>query len=188
MPIARRHSASRPWLSRVDEQERLAREARRGVAAAPPRARARAGRAGPSRTAAISPGSADPEHQHVPAPDAMRLASSRSTGSRASARERGLEVAAAASSGLRTSITPIRYARSPSAWRRSRMSLASSDGHDQHHADAAVEHAQHLGLVDLAAPLQPVEDRRPRPARRVDPRAARPSAARAARCRGSRRP
>src|SRR6202165_3077022 len=41
---------------------------------------------------------------------------------------------------------------------------------DQHQTDAAVEYAVHLGAGDLARTLQPVEDRRPRPAGRVDAR------------------
>src|ERR1700694_4624220 len=40
----------------------------------------------------------------------------------------------------------------------------------QHQTDAAVEYAVHLGAGDLARTLQPVEDRRPRPAGRVDAR------------------
>src|SRR5215813_4989900 len=39
---------------------------------------------------------------------------------------------------------------------------------DQHEADAAVEHAMHLGGGNPAGSLQPVEDRRPRPARGID--------------------
>src|SRR5215472_11424678 len=39
---------------------------------------------------------------------------------------------------------------------------------DQHETDAAVEHAVHLGRGDPAGPLQPVEDRGPRPACDID--------------------
>ena len=41
----------------------------------------------------------------------------------------------------------------------------------RHHADAAVEHAQHFGFRDTALLLQPAEQRRPRPAALVQPRA-----------------
>ena len=47
---------------------------------------------------------------------------------------------------------------------------ASHRGDNDDHADAAVEHAMHLRIGDVALLLQPVEDRRARPARAFEPR------------------
>jgi hypothetical protein len=41
---------------------------------------------------------------------------------------------------------------------------------DDDQSDAAIEHAVHLVGRDVALPLQPIEDRRPRPARCIDAR------------------
>ncbi len=60
---------------------------------------------------------------------------------------------------------------------------ACSGATTTHHADAAVEHAVHLGLGDVAGALQPGEQRGPRPARARRGAPARRRAARAARSR-----
>src|SRR5947199_2426964 len=39
---------------------------------------------------------------------------------------------------------------------------------DDDHADSAIEHAMHLGVLHVAFALQPIENRRPRPARALD--------------------
>lgn len=54
----------------------------------------------------------------------------------------------------------------------SAASAAARSGRDHRdHPDAAVEGPQHLGLLDAALGLQPVEDLRPVPGVELDPRA-----------------
>ncbi len=64
----------------------------------------------------------------------------------------------------RATISPMSNACSPAAFSASIGRSRIARRNDDHHADAAVEDAMHLVVGDVALRLQPVEDRRPRPA------------------------
>ena len=157
-----------------------------GARPRPPRPRTRAARRMPSRTAAARPAERAAEHEHVPAP--TRAALALFGNARAIRRLAG---ASSKSRGGRVVRLPLDHADLVRALAHAFEPLEHVLGllavHDQDHADAAVEDAQHLRL--RGSRRGAAGSRRSAGAARRAGRCARarPSAGRAARCRRSRR-